>query len=176
MAVYPDADFAAPHVRLADEAVRLGPASAVESYLSVERVLAAAVDSGAQAIHPGYGFLSESAAFACACIERGVVFVGPSPEAIEALGDKVSAKLLAQGASVPVLPGLQRPDLADEEILAFAGPRTRRWPPPPAEGPPQHPRRPRPRPVGLRQRPAGTPTQARLSHVSRKLGLRRCRA
>jgi acetyl-CoA/propionyl-CoA carboxylase biotin carboxyl carrier protein len=120
VAVYSDADADAPHVQLADTAVRLGPAPAAESYLSIERVLAAARQTGAQAIHPGYGFLSENAAFARACAEHGVVFIGPPAEAIERLGDKVSAKLLAQAAGVPVLAGLQRAGLTDEEIIAFA--------------------------------------------------------
>lgn len=120
IAVYSDADASAPHVELADIAVRLGPAPAAESYLSIERVLAAARDTGAQAIHPGYGFLSENPAFARACAEQGIVFVGPPAEAIERLGDKVSAKLLAQAAGVPVLAGLQRAGLTDGEILAFA--------------------------------------------------------
>jgi acetyl-CoA/propionyl-CoA carboxylase biotin carboxyl carrier protein len=120
VAVHSDADADAPHVRLADVAVRLGPAPAAESYLSVERVLDAAREAGAQAIHPGYGFLSENADFARACADAGIVFIGPPPEATEALGDKVRAKLLAEEAGVPVLPGLQRAGLTDEEIIAFA--------------------------------------------------------
>ena len=120
IAVYSDADVHAPHVRLADVAVRLGRAPAGESYLSIERVLAAASAERAQAIHPGYGFLSENPAFARACSEAGLVFVGPPAEAMELLGDKVTAKLAAQRAGVPVLPGLQRPGLGDEEIMDFA--------------------------------------------------------
>jgi acetyl-CoA/propionyl-CoA carboxylase biotin carboxyl carrier protein len=120
VAVYSDADADAPHVRLADEAVRIGPAAPAESYLSIERVIEAARSVGAQAIHPGYGFLSENPAFARACASAGIVFVGPPPEAMELLGDKVSAKLAAEEAGVPVLPGLQRPGLTDEEILKFA--------------------------------------------------------
>ncbi|HEX4106764.1 MAG TPA: biotin carboxylase N-terminal domain-containing protein [Solirubrobacteraceae bacterium] len=120
VAVYSDADAGAPHVELADEAVRLGPAPAAESYLSIDRVLAAARASGAQAIHPGYGFLSENSAFAAACAKAGVAFVGPSPEAMDMLGNKVSAKILAEEAGVPTLPGLQRPGLTDEEIIDFA--------------------------------------------------------
>jgi acetyl-CoA/propionyl-CoA carboxylase biotin carboxyl carrier protein len=120
IAVYSDADANAPHVRLADEAIRIGPAAPAESYLSIERILNAAAESRASAIHPGYGFLSESAVFARACAAAGVTFIGPPPEATEALGDKVRAKILAQEAGVPVLPGLQRPGLTDEEILAFA--------------------------------------------------------
>jgi len=120
IAVHSDADATAVHVAEADEAVRLGPAPAAESYLSIERVLDAARRTGAQAIHPGYGFLSENPAFARACAEAGIVFIGPPPEAMEALGDKVRAKLAAQAADVPVLPGLQRPGLTDADILAFA--------------------------------------------------------
>lgn len=120
IAVYSDADADAPHVRLADDAVRLGPAPAAQSYLSIERVIAAARDSGADAIHPGYGFLSENAGFARACATAGLTFIGPSPEAMEALGDKVSAKQAAEAAGVPVLPGLNRPGLTDEDIIDFA--------------------------------------------------------
>ena len=125
VAVYSDADADAPHVRLADEAVRIGLAAPGESYLSIERVIAAARSAGAQAIHPGYGFLSENPAFARACAGAGIVFVGPSPEAMELLGNKVSAKLAAEAAGVPVLPGLQRPGLTDDEILEFATERGR---------------------------------------------------
>ena len=119
IAVYSEADAAAPHVRAADLAVPLGPAPAAESYLSAERVLAAAASSGASAIHPGYGFLSEDADFAAACEAAGLVFIGPPPAATRLLGDKVAAKTLAERLGVPVLPGLQKPGLADEEIIAF---------------------------------------------------------
>ena len=121
IAVYSEADAAAPHVRAADTAVPLGPAPAAESYLSAERVLAAAARSGAEAIHPGYGFLSEDAEFAAACEEAGLVFIGPPPAATRLLGDKVAAKTLAERLGVPALPGLQKPGLADEEIVAFVG-------------------------------------------------------
>ena len=120
IAVYSDADADAPHVALADEAVRIGPAAPAKSYLSSERVIRAALEVGAQAIHPGYGFLSENAAFARVCAREGITFIGPPPEAIELLGDKVRAKLAAQEAGVPILPGLQRQGLTDEEILHFA--------------------------------------------------------
>jgi acetyl-CoA/propionyl-CoA carboxylase biotin carboxyl carrier protein len=120
IAVYSDADADAPHVGLADEAVRIGPAAPARSYLSSERVIKAALEVGAQAIHPGYGFLSENATFARACANEGITFIGPPPEAIELLGDKVRAKLAAQEAGVPILPGLQRQGLTDEEILRFA--------------------------------------------------------
>src|SRR5918998_1866115 len=105
IAVYSEADAGAPHVRLADEAVALGPAPAAQSYLSIERVLSAVADSGAEAVHPGYGFLSERADFARAC---PVTWVGPPPEALELLGDKVAAKRLAAEAGVPVVPGTER--------------------------------------------------------------------
>ena len=99
VAVYSDADRDALHVRLADEARR------VESYLDIAAVLAAARDSGAEAIHPGYGFLSENEEFAAACRAAGIVFIGPSPEAIAAMGDKAAAKRLMEKAGVPLVPG-----------------------------------------------------------------------
>ena len=120
IAVYSDADADAPHVRLADEAVRLGPTPAVSSYLDIERVLAAAALTGAQAIHPGYGFLSENAAFARACEAGGVVFVGPPASAIEAMGDKIAAKRTVEAAGVPVVPGVHEPGMDDEALRAAA--------------------------------------------------------
>ncbi|RKH04038.1 acetyl/propionyl/methylcrotonyl-CoA carboxylase subunit alpha [Corallococcus carmarthensis] len=121
VAVFSDADREAPHVRLADEAMHLGPPPARESYLSIERVLAAAKASGADAIHPGYGFLSENEDFARACAEAGFVFVGPPAEAIELMGNKRQAKLRMQAADVPCIPGYEaaRPgeSLEDEALV-----------------------------------------------------------
>ncbi|MEU6252125.1 biotin carboxylase N-terminal domain-containing protein [Streptomyces sp. NPDC047043] len=113
VAVFSDADADARHVREADTAVRIGPAPAAESYLSVERLLAAAARTGAQAVHPGYGFLAENAAFARACAEAGLVFIGPSAEAISLMGDKIRAKETVKAAGVPVVPGGRDPELAD---------------------------------------------------------------
>jgi len=110
VAVYSDADRDALHVRLADEARRIGPPAARESYLSIEAILAAARESGAQAIHPGYGFLSENEEFAAACEKAGVVFIGPSPRAIAAMGDKAAAKRLMEKAGVPLVPGYHGED------------------------------------------------------------------
>jgi acetyl-CoA/propionyl-CoA carboxylase biotin carboxyl carrier protein len=119
VAVYSDADAGAVHVGAADRAVRIGPALAAESYLSVERVIEAAVASGAEAVHPGYGFLSERPELPLACAEAGLAFVGPGPEAMALLGDKVEAKAVAEAAGVPVLPGLADESLSDEEIASW---------------------------------------------------------
>ena len=124
VAVYSDADVDAAHVRAADAAVRLGPAPAGESYLRGEAIIAAALSTGAEAIHPGYGFLSERAAFAGAVTEAGLVFVGPPARAIEALGDKLAARRTAIAADVPVVPGtfepapVDRPDMVDDILSA----------------------------------------------------------
>ncbi len=105
VAVYSDADARSPHVLMADEAVRLGPAPAAESYLKAELILEAAKATGADCIHPGYGFLSERESFARACAEAGIAFVGPPPGAIAAMGDKIESKKLAKEAGVNVVPG-----------------------------------------------------------------------
>lgn len=120
VAVYSDADADALHVRLADEAVRIGPAAARESYLSIEKIVQAAVSTGAQAIHPGYGFLAENTAFAAACADAGVVFVGPPASAIDAMGDKIRAKLTVSAAGVPVVPGRTKESMSDDEIVDAA--------------------------------------------------------
>jgi acetyl-CoA/propionyl-CoA carboxylase biotin carboxyl carrier protein len=116
VAVYSDADASAPHVAAADVAVRLGPAAAAESYLSIERVIEAARATGAEAIHPGYGFLSENTAFAAACEAAGIVFVGPPASAIEAMGDKIRAKQTVAKAGVPVVPGSDGAGLSDDDL------------------------------------------------------------
>jgi acetyl/propionyl-CoA carboxylase alpha subunit len=120
IAVYSEADADALHVREADLAVCIGPALASESYLNIEAVLDAARKTGAEAIHPGYGFLSENAAFARAVIEAGLVWIGPPPEAIDAMGDKARAKELMIKAGVPTLPGWQGADQSDANLKAEA--------------------------------------------------------
>ena len=116
IAVYSDADVGARHVRLADEAWRLGPAAPRDSYLSVERVLCVARDAAADAIHPGYGFLSENAAFAAACAAADIGFVGPTAAAMAAMGSKSAAKQVMQRAGVPVLPGYHGDDQSRERL------------------------------------------------------------
>jgi acetyl-CoA/propionyl-CoA carboxylase, biotin carboxylase, biotin carboxyl carrier protein len=120
VAVYSDADAGARHVREADTAVRLGPAAARQSYLDIDKVLDAAVRSGAEAIHPGYGFLSERADFAAACERAGIVFLGPSARAIEVMGDKITAKNAVAAFDVPVVPGIAKPGLSDDDLVAAA--------------------------------------------------------
>jgi len=116
VAVYSDADENALHVRLADEAVHIGPASARKSYLNVEKLVEVAKEKGADAVHPGYGFLAENAGFSAACREAGVAFVGPSAEAIERMGDKSAARELAREAGVPVVPGTEGNATPEEAV------------------------------------------------------------
>ncbi len=120
IAVYSEADADAPHVQMADQAVLIGPAAVKDSYLDAQRVLDAAARTGAQAIHPGYGFLSENADFARACAEAGRVFIGPSPEAIDAMGNKAESKRRMLAAGVPCIPGYQDTDQADATLVAAA--------------------------------------------------------
>lgn len=120
VAVYSDADANAPHVRLADMAVHIGPAAARESYLVIEKIIDAAKLSGADGIHPGYGFLSENAAFAAACDSAGIEFIGPPAAAIETMGDKISARAAVEARDVPTVPGLSRPGLSDQELIDAA--------------------------------------------------------
>ena len=118
VAVFSDADAGALHVRQADEAVRIGPPPAAESYLKIDALLAAAKLAGTDAVHPGYGFLSENAAFAQACADAGRVFIGPPPAAIEAMGNKARAKALMEAAGVPCVPGYRGPDQSDATLTA----------------------------------------------------------
>ncbi|AGS33620.1 acyl-CoA carboxylase alpha chain [Corynebacterium maris DSM 45190] len=120
VAVYSDADADALHVRDADVAVHIGASPARESYLLIDRIIDAARRSGAQAIHPGYGFLSENAAFSKACKDAGIIFMGPPASAIETMGDKISARAAVEARGVPTVPGISRPGLTDEDIIAAA--------------------------------------------------------
>ncbi|MEW2632091.1 biotin carboxylase N-terminal domain-containing protein [Streptomyces sp. NPDC048389] len=120
VAVFSDADADARHVREADTAVRIGPAPAAESYLSIDRLLDAATRTGAQAVHPGYGFLAENAGFAQSCTEAGLAFIGPPASAISLMGDKIRAKETVAAAGVPVVPGSSGSGLSDAELAAAA--------------------------------------------------------
>jgi len=120
VAVYSDADAGAPHVREADEAVRIGPPPSRESYLAIDHVLDAARATGADAVHPGYGFLAENAEFAERCAAAGLVFIGPPPEAIRAMGSKIEAKRIMAAAGVPVIPGTSGAGLSDAVLAREA--------------------------------------------------------
>ncbi|NDK31422.1 acetyl/propionyl/methylcrotonyl-CoA carboxylase subunit alpha [Nesterenkonia haasae] len=120
VAVYADPDREAVHVALADQAYALGGSSAADSYLVSDKILAAAEATGADAVHPGYGFLSENAEFARAVIDAGLIWIGPGPEAIERLGDKVSARQIAEKVGAPLAPGTKEPVTSAKEVLRFA--------------------------------------------------------
>ncbi|SLM97394.1 acetyl/propionyl/methylcrotonyl-CoA carboxylase subunit alpha [Brevibacterium yomogidense] len=120
VAVYSDADAEAAHTKAADLVFRLGPALAAQSYLDIERVVAAVKATGAQAVHPGYGFLSENAAFARRLEEEGIVFLGPTAASIDIMGDKISAKQAVAARGVPLVPGVAEPGLTDEQLIARA--------------------------------------------------------
>jgi len=120
VAVFSEADREALHVLLADEAVPIGPAPAAESYLSAEKLIAAARATGAQAVHPGYGFLAENASFADACVTAGLVFIGPPPAAVRAMGDKMAARRVALSLGVPVVPGASEPVTDDKDAARIA--------------------------------------------------------
>ncbi len=121
VAVYSDADRESLHARLADEAYHLGPTPAGESYLNIEKQVGVAKRSGTEAVHPGYGFLAESAAFARAVTEAGIVWIGPHPEAIESMGSKVESRRIMAKAGVPITPGTEDPVTSPEAIFQFAG-------------------------------------------------------
>ncbi|WEG10645.1 biotin carboxylase N-terminal domain-containing protein [Microbacterium horticulturae] len=120
VAVYSDADASAPHVAEADDAVRIGPAAASHSYLDIDAVIGAAQASGAQAIHPGYGFLSENPALGRACAEAGIVFIGPGAQALEVMADKIRARDHVAASGVPIVPGFSAAGMTDDEIVDAA--------------------------------------------------------
>ncbi|MFE5835958.1 acetyl/propionyl/methylcrotonyl-CoA carboxylase subunit alpha [Arthrobacter sp. NPDC056493] len=120
VAVYSDADAGARHVREADAAVRIGPAAAARSYLNIDAIIRACQETGAQAVHPGYGFLSENADFARSLEAAGIAFIGPGVEALDVMGDKIRSKNHVAGYGVPVVPGIAEPGMTDEELMAAA--------------------------------------------------------
>src|SRR5687768_1035683 len=120
VAVYSEADRAALHVLYADEAMPIGPSPSRESYLRIDRIIDAAKKTGAEAVHPGYGFLAENAVFARACRDAGLTFIGPSPESIDTMGSKTESRQRMQHAGLPVVPGLTEPVKSFDEIAEFA--------------------------------------------------------
>jgi propionyl-CoA carboxylase alpha chain len=120
VAVYSDLDAHALHVQMADEAVHLGPASSSESYLSIPRILAAVQKTGAEAVHPGYGFLSENPTFVKVLEQHGVIFVGPKASAIAAMGDKIQSKLIAKASGVNCIPGYDGEVETVKEAISIA--------------------------------------------------------
>ena len=132
IAVYADQDMAAPHTREADEALSLGGDDAASTYLNGEKILAIALETGADAIHPGYGFLSENSEFARAVEDAGIAWLGPASSVIDALGDKIKARRVAEACGVAPVPGVSEPVTSREEVEAFiasAGYRVTRTPP-----------------------------------------------
>ncbi|MDQ6781444.1 MAG: ATP-grasp domain-containing protein, partial [Candidatus Eremiobacteraeota bacterium] len=120
VAVYSDADRDALHTRVADAAYRIGPAAASQSYLHVERILSVAREAQCDALHPGYGFLAENAGFARACAAAGIVFIGPAPDAMDRMGDKIAARRTAQAAGFPIVPGTTQPVTSAQQARALA--------------------------------------------------------
>src|SRR3989442_11017166 len=120
VAIFSEADRDALHVQMADEAYPIGPSPATESYLAAEKIVGVAKAAGADAVHPGYGFLAENAAFAEACAEAGLTFIGPPPAAIRAMGDKTAARRIARELGVPLVPGTLEPVAGDEATRAAA--------------------------------------------------------